>query len=297
MGKLIDLTGKQFGNWIVLKKSDSTNKCGHVKWLCQCGCGNIREVSGVLLRNGESKSCGCIHKEIISNNLIGKRFGKLNVIEDTHKRNKKGNIVWKCLCDCGNYVDVSSKHLLNGSVVSCGCSSNPYKDLSNQRFNKLVALEPTEKRSGSAVIWRCKCDCGNICEVSSANLQNGHTKSCGCLSSYGESVIHKILQDNHIKFETQKQFDNCRFPETNTMAKFDFYVNGYLIEYDGDYHFNYSNRQWNTEEYFQRTQQRDDFKNQWCKENDIPLIRIPYTHLNNICLDDLLIETSKFRIV
>jgi hypothetical protein len=37
------------------------------------------------------------------------------------------------------------------------------------------------------------------------------------------------------------------------------------------------------------------FKNQWCKENNIPLIRIPYTHFEDICLEDLLLE-SKFRI-
>ena len=35
-------------------------------------------------------------------------------------------------------------------------------------------------------------------------------------------------------------------------------------------------------------------KNQWCKDNNIPLIRIPYTHLNNLCIEDLILETSKF---
>ena len=43
-------------------------------------------------------------------------------------------------------------------------------------------------------------------------------------------------------------------------------------------------------------QERDTYKNQWCKENNIPLIRIPYTHLNDLCLEDLLLETSKFII-
>jgi len=37
-------------------------------------------------------------------------------------------------------------------------------------------------------------------------------------------------------------------------------------------------------------------KNQWCKNNNIPLIRIPYTHLQNLCLEDLQLETSKFII-
>ena len=42
---------------------------------------------------------------------------------------------------------------------------------------------------------------------------------------------------------------------------------------------------------------RDAIKNQWCKENNIPLIRIPYTHFNNLCIEDLLLETSNYVVV
>ena len=38
----------------------------------------------------------------------------------------------------------------------------------------------------------------------------------------------------------------------------------------------------------------DLIKSKWCKENNIPLIRIPYTHFDNLCLNDLLLETSNF---
>lgn len=44
-------------------------------------------------------------------------------------------------------------------------------------------------------------------------------------------------------------------------------------------------------------QKRDEYKNNWCKEHHIPLIRIPYTHKNNLCLEDLLLETSKFVVI
>lgn len=44
------------------------------------------------------------------------------------------------------------------------------------------------------------------------------------------------------------------------------------------------------------TQERDEYKNNWAKENGFTLIRIPYTHYNNICLEDLLPETSTFII-
>ena len=52
-----------------------------------------------------------------------------------------------------------------------------------------------------------------------------------------------------------------------------------------------------TEENFLKIQQRDAFKNNWCKEHKIPLIRIPYTHYDNLCLEDLKLETSKFIII
>lgn len=57
------------------------------------------------------------------------------------------------------------------------------KDLAGKRFGRLVALEPTDRRSGSNVVWLCRCDCGRMCEVDRQNLRRGTIKSCGCLRS------------------------------------------------------------------------------------------------------------------
>jgi hypothetical protein len=57
------------------------------------------------------------------------------------------------------------------------------KDITGQRFGSLVAVELTDKRSSSrAVVWKCQCDCGNVVDVNSSSLRQGHTKSCGCFS-------------------------------------------------------------------------------------------------------------------
>ena len=56
------------------------------------------------------------------------------------------------------------------------------------------------------------------------------------------------------------------------------------------------NTTWNNKENFLKTQERDALKNQWCKDNNIPLIRIPYTHLNNLKIEDLLLETSEYIV-
>ncbi len=59
-----------------------------------------------------------------------------------------------------------------------------FQDLTGQRFGKLVVLCPTDKRADSgSVVWRCRCDCGNLAEVSARRLIRGKVRSCGCLSN------------------------------------------------------------------------------------------------------------------
>ena len=62
--QFIDLTGQRFGRLTVLKKEKSDNN-GNVMWRCQCDCGNIVIVRGVSLRSGNTRSCGCLHKDIV----------------------------------------------------------------------------------------------------------------------------------------------------------------------------------------------------------------------------------------
>ena len=54
------------------------------------------------------------------NDLVGRRFGRLEVLEATEKRANEC-IVWKCLCDCGNVREISGKSLRRGFTRSCGC--------------------------------------------------------------------------------------------------------------------------------------------------------------------------------
>jgi len=53
------------------------------------------------------------------------------------------------------------------------------KDLSGMKFGKLTVMYRNGSRCGFA-LWRCKCECGNECDVLSTNLTNGRSKSCGC---------------------------------------------------------------------------------------------------------------------
>lgn len=120
----IDLTNKRFGRLLVLYRYKTNTSGGQAKWVCQCDCGKIKPISGASLRNGHTTSCGCLTYENASkaniNNLIGKRFGKLVVIEDTKKRIRH-KVVWLCKCDCGNQVERLSDTLSSGDSLSCGC--------------------------------------------------------------------------------------------------------------------------------------------------------------------------------
>jgi hypothetical protein len=81
-GKYIDLVGKKFGRWTVIKRFGIQDKV--ITWWCKCDCGTEGEVAGYSLRHGRSKSCGCYQKEEVSKrffiDLLGKRFGKWVVI-------------------------------------------------------------------------------------------------------------------------------------------------------------------------------------------------------------------------
>ena len=245
--------------------------------------------------------------------LTGQKIGRWTVLEKAPSRNRK--VFWKCQCDCGTIREVKSQILLSGESKSCGCyqkerakeirsgkSPGNFIDLTGQKFGLLTVLEKTNERAtNGGVIWKCKCDCGNITMVSSSHLKKGTTWHCGCqqIFSKGEEKIRQILLKENIIFEQCKCFYNkCVFPETNQPARFDFWIdNKYLIEYDGIQHFNEGiGDGWLTFEKVQQTQEHDIFKNQWCKDNNITLIRIPYTHYKDLCLEDLLPETSKFIV-
>ena len=119
-----DLTGQKFGRLTVLKKG-KIDKNGHAYWICLCECGNQVEVAGTNIIRGLTQSCGCLHKEICHNlftdkNIIGKKFGKLTVLELLPGEITTGSIA-KCKCECGKITYVTRKNLTSGHTQSCGC--------------------------------------------------------------------------------------------------------------------------------------------------------------------------------
>ena len=237
-------------------------------------------------------------KRIKPEDFIGHTFGELT-IQSVYKKNSRSYC--HCLCSCGRQTDVIFSNLRTGNTTTCGDRKKHdlfyYEDLKDKQFGYLTVIEKTDKRASNKIIWKCKCECGNICEVRSDYLISHHTESCGCkVFSKGENKISEILTENKIPFIQQKTFKDCRF-QNGYLAKFDFFVNNhYIIEYDGIQHFFNNEYGWNNKENFLKTKEHDKIKNEWCIKNNIPIIRIPYTKLSTLDLKDLLLDSSEYIV-
>ena len=308
IGRATDLRGKVFGRLTVLYRvKGRDNK--RVYWKCRCECGNEVIVRGDSLTDKNYKhSCGCALRDHAielgkskKQDLLNQRFGMLTVI-DKAPNGQCGRVKWKCQCDCGEIVEVFADNLRKGHSTSCGCLHNKTQVKPGAIYGKLTVIKQDEngyiKPNGRVEPkWICKCECGKEISVVQYNLVTGNTSSCGCNNSKGELFISKLLESHNILFIQQATFDSCRFKNTNALAKFDFYINNaYLVEFDGEQHFRPTGF-YNSVEEFAKTVERDAYKNQWCKDNNIPLIRIPYTKLDTLCIEDLMLETTKFRVV
>ena len=62
MQRKLDLKGERFVRLLVVEETPHRNKSGNIKWLCKCECGKEVSVSGSNLKNGHTKSCGCLSR-------------------------------------------------------------------------------------------------------------------------------------------------------------------------------------------------------------------------------------------
>lgn len=112
---------------------------------------------------------------------------------------------------------------------------------------------------------------------------NRHLTGVGCpkcKESKGEKSIRLFLEFNNIEYLTQYKFNECK--NVNSLP-FDFYLPEHIlcIEFDGKQHFE-PNEYFGGQEQFEKTIENDNIKNQYCKNNNIRLIRISYKDKNEI---------------
>lgn len=220
--------------------------------------------------------------------LTGMRFGRLTAIEiASHKPVK-----WKCVCDCGNIVNVQTCHLISGHTQSCGCymrdrvSEANSKDLTGMQFGRLIAINRVPvghvTPAGQELVqYQCMCECGNFCDVLAMNLVKGNTQSCGCIgASSGEALTEDYFKRYSIPFCCEYWFDNLRSSTSNRPLRFDFALMDSdsnvvcLVEYQGEQHYYAPER--NTDFGRQQREVTDKLKRDYCSDNDIQLFEIRY---------------------
>jgi len=292
----IDLTGKTFGKWTVKSLSGKNIHNGAV-WKCVCECGKEKDVSSNCLIQGHSRSCGCERRgKTIPNariDISGKKYGRLTVLFLLNPESCDYPKVWRCLCDCGNICDIPYGSLTTGCSTSCGCffkeqlSKRSVKDITGQKFGKLTVIERFGSKNRRAT-WLCKCDCGNEFVALGKDLRQNKTISCGCSSSKMEVECARLLKLNKINFTKQKRFNDCK---DKRRLPFDIYIedSNICIELDGIQHFEPICGLGGMKN-FLITKRHDAIKNKYCLDNDIFLLRIPYTQSDNI--EQILFENN-----
>ena len=284
--------GERFGHLLVtdVEYGVQHGKKRRTMCTCKCDCGNeIRTVTEYLVAGKTSCGCDTNKKRIDANriDLTGKRFGRLVVQE----------MLWiqphtkcRCLCDCGNETIVINTGLTSGKTQSCGCYQRDRAVEANTEdfTNKVNAagirfIRRYKQSKPGAWIWECECPlCHNIFYGIPAMLNASKVTSCGCNSrcaSKVESWIADFLNQMHVKFKKQYTFEDCR---AIYRLRFDFALLSptnevlHLIEYDGAQHYK-AVPFYGGEVGLECRRAHDKIKDTYCKENNIPLTRLPYT--------------------
>ena len=145
-----------------------------------------------------------------TNDIVGKKFGKLTVLN--YKGRKGNHYIYTCRCDCTNIVDKDKYELTSGKTTRCEKCYKKEKlqsqidECLGKKFGKLIVvsfagLKNTNKEGEHLIMYNCKCDCGGTKGpgtkvVSKKDLKSGAVKSCGCLY---EENLDKLHNETNVK--------------------------------------------------------------------------------------------------
>lgn len=123
----------------------------------------------------------------------GQKYGQLTFIEATSERDNQGQIIWKLLCECGNYVYRIAGPIVHGHSNSCNCNKGNNINYTGQRYRKLVFIKKLDNYTNEYgnTFWEVMCDCGKLIPMRPSDVYNGGKTNCGCSSSIEKSKRQK----------------------------------------------------------------------------------------------------------
>lgn len=255
---------------------------------------------GVINGNNGCPECGKLKaKNTIKYNITTEKFqnklnikfpNKFTILNDYINHNK--NIEVKC--NTCNHIWISKPtYLIKGyGCIRCGNIEKGKKHRKSHKefseeikiiYGDKISLLENYKKSKDRIKVKCnKCN-HEWNPISHRLLYRGCPK---CNFSKGELLISNILNELKVNFKEQYIFEDLK-TDKNSLVRFDFVIFDnfnkirYIIEYDGLQHFK-EIKKWGGKKKLLRQQEIDKIKDNYCKNNNISIIRIPYTDFKKI---------------
>lgn len=255
--------------------------------------GDFEQLPHNHLRGNVCPKCANIEKSI-RNKLTQKQWiGKANQVHNfkyDYSKVKYKDSRSKVIIICkkhGEWLQLANAHLQGNGCSKCNFENLPQ----NQALTTELFIEKAKKIHGNKYNysfvkykdWITKieimCNKHGVFEQQAGS----HLQGTGCPScslSKGENAIDIFLTKNNFNYAVQYKFNNCR---NINVLPFDFFIykTNTCIEFDGIQHYE-SIEYFGGEENFQKVKTSDQIKNQFCEDNNIRLIRIPYWDFDNI---------------
>jgi len=149
-------------------------------------------------------------RKVNKDKRVGKKYGRLTIIEPTGGKTQDRKKIYKCKCDCGNIHYAEISNLKSENTKSCGCLHERNKkqkpdysiDLTGEYFGKQQVIKENGRNGKGEVVWLLRCDCGReFSRVGRFLRKNPDTKRCPCERGKG----------NVPKRNIQKPRDNEQF--------------------------------------------------------------------------------------
>lgn len=292
---------------LVLLSKEYVNSTTPMKYRCPCG-NEFERVLKSMKRKGSVARCEeCVEVvrrergRVFNENTIDTLMNKYNLTLLTDKKSiTKVKTPLDVKCSCGKKFRTDIYNLRQGNSTKCkSCNSFSFweenkktiddvKKIVSQYGGTLLEEEYIDNKTKMLI----QCECGTKFKRKLNSIMNYESARCNLCSekilSKGELKISNILKYHNIDFLTQHTFDDLRLVHK---LKFDFYIKNIntCIEFDGKQHYQPVEK-FGGEEEFEVVKARDTMKNEYCKNNNIKLLRIPYWEFKNI--ENILIENK-----
>lgn len=202
-----------------------------------------------------------------------------------------------CRCgDCGREYEKRVNDLLHGYGCSY-CKGLPRRNVEEMKNyvkekDNDYELKSDHKRTRDiGLFYHKKCNNNFRMKIHNFITKGQRCPICAKLEnrdprfydSKGVLTIKDFLNDNGIEFENEKMFEKCYGKKTHKLLPFDIFVNdlNLIIEYDGNQHFEPVDF-FGGEESFERIKINDEIKNNFCRNNNINMVRISYLNREKI---------------